>query len=192
MKKQSIHRVLSAAPLMLFSLAMTASTALAHGDAKHDKPDAAAPISMEEKAFGRQGNPKKISRAIVIEMTDAMRFVPAEISIKQDETIQFIVKNKGKMMHEMVLGTMEELQEHGELMKKHPDMEHDEPYMAHVKPGGKEEMVWQFTKAGEFHFACLLPGHFEAGMIGRIKVDKEAGVADRKRPNHAAMRMTSS
>jgi uncharacterized cupredoxin-like copper-binding protein len=65
---------------------------------------------------------------------------------------------------------MEELKAHGELMKKHPGMEHDEPYMAHVSSGKKEEMVWHFTKAGEFHYACLVPGHFEAGMIGKITV----------------------
>jgi uncharacterized cupredoxin-like copper-binding protein len=67
---------------------------------------------------------------------------------------------------------MDELKAHGELMKKNPEMEHGDPYMAHVKPGGKEEMVWQFTKAGEFNYGCLAPGHFEAGMIGKIKVVK--------------------
>jgi uncharacterized cupredoxin-like copper-binding protein len=73
-------------------------------------------------------------------------------------------------MHEMVLGTLAELREHGELMKKFPDMEHDEPYMAHVKPGNTEDIVWQFTRPGEFYYACLIPGHFEAGMIGKIAV----------------------
>ena len=73
-------------------------------------------------------------------------------------------------MHEMVLGTMDELKKHAELMKKHPGMEHDEPYMAHVAPGKKGEIVWQFTKAGEFFYGCLIPGHFEAGMIGKVTV----------------------
>jgi len=86
--------------------------------------------------------------------------------------VRFVVANKGKLMHEMVIGTMDELKKHGELMKKHPTMEHDEPYMSHVAPGKKEDLVWQFTKAGEFYYACLIPGHFEAGMIGKIKVVK--------------------
>ena len=73
-------------------------------------------------------------------------------------------------MHEIVLGTMKELKEHAELMKKHPGMEHDEPHTAHVAPGKTERLLWQFTKAGEFFYACLIPGHFEAGMIGRIAV----------------------
>ena len=105
-------------------------------------------------------------------MADTMRFGPSDITVKEGETVKFVVANKGQMMHEMVIGTMDELKAHGELMKKHPGMEHDEPYMAHVSPGKKEEMVWQFTKAGEFYYACLVPGHFEAGMIGKIKVTK--------------------
>ena len=84
--------------------------------------------------------------------------------------MRFVVKNSGKVMHEMVLGTMKELKEHMEVMRKHPNMEHDEPHMAHVKPGKSEPMVWQFTKAGEFYYGCLMPGHFEAGMIGKVIV----------------------
>jgi uncharacterized cupredoxin-like copper-binding protein len=70
----------------------------------------------------------------------------------------------------MVLGTMAELRAHAELMRKHPGMAHDEPYLAHVAPGKTAEIVWQFTKAGELHYGCLVPGHLEAGMIGRVKV----------------------
>ena len=73
-------------------------------------------------------------------------------------------------MHEMVLGTMQDLKEHAEMMKKHPGMQHDEPYMVHVAPGKTRTLVWQFTNAGEFHYGCLIPGHFEAGMVGRIRV----------------------
>jgi uncharacterized cupredoxin-like copper-binding protein len=70
----------------------------------------------------------------------------------------------------MVLGTTEELKAHAELMKKFPDMEHADANMAHVKPGAKGEIVWQFTKAGEYQFACLIPGHYEAGMVGKVVV----------------------
>ena len=78
--------------------------------------------------------------------------------------------NDGKVMHEMVIGRMKELKEHAELMRKFPNMEHDEPYMAHVAPGKLGEIVWQFTQPGEFHYACLIPGHMEAGMIAKITV----------------------
>ena len=34
------------------------------------------------------------------------------------------------------------------------------------------ELLWKFTKTGEFYFACLVPGHFEAGMHGKIVVSR--------------------
>jgi uncharacterized cupredoxin-like copper-binding protein len=171
MNKQTTIKALSVVA-MSFAVTLGASTAYAHSGETHKKTNANAPISTEEHAFGKQGDPKKATRTIAIDMADTMRFGPADVTVKQGETIKFVVTNKGQMMHEMVIGTMDELKEHGELMKKHPGMEHDEPYMSHVSPGKKEEMVWQFTKEGGFYFACLIPGHFEAGMIGKITVRK--------------------
>jgi uncharacterized cupredoxin-like copper-binding protein len=142
--------------------------AYAHGDSHASKASAAQP--MVETDFGRTGDPGRVVRTVRVDMSDKMRFTPSVIEVKQGETVRFIVKNSGKTMHEMVIGTMQELKEHAEMMKKHPGMEHDEPFMAHVAPGKTEEIVWQFTKPGEFHFGCLIPGHFEAGMVGRIKV----------------------
>jgi uncharacterized cupredoxin-like copper-binding protein len=147
-----------------------ASIAQAHGGVKHGESAVEKAISTEEHAFGKQGDPAKAQRTITIRMSDAMRFSPAEIRVKQGETVRFVVKNGGKAMHEMVIGTLDDLKSHGELMKKFPTMEHDEPYMAHVAPGGAQEITWTFTRAGEFHFGCLVPGHFDAGMIGRIVV----------------------
>lgn len=170
MKERSITSTFLAAPILSLSLGLVAPLVLAHGDATQHKAKMAAPISTEEKSFGRQGDPKKVNRTITIDMKDTMRFNPSDLAIKQGETIRIVVKNRGAMLHEMVLGTMTELKEHGEMMRKHPGMEHDEPYMSHVRAKKKEEMVWQFTNAGEFHFACLVPGHFEAGMVGKIKV----------------------
>jgi len=142
----------------------------AHGDAKH-APAKKKAISTEEKTFGREGDPQKAARTINVDMSDKMRFSPDTITVKQGETVKFVVKNSGKIMHEFVLGTMKELKEHAEMMKKHPGMEHDEPYMAHVAPGKTETIAWQFTKAGSFNFGCLIPGHFEAGMVGKVTVN---------------------
>ena len=150
-------------------MAFVPAPAFAHGDAKHEKK-AAKTISTEEREFGREGDPAKASRTVRIDMSDKMRFTPASLAIKQGETVKFIVRNSGKTMHEMVIGTAKELKDHAEMMKKHPTMEHDEPYMAHVPPGKTEIIIWQFTKAGEFNFGCLIPGHFEAGMVGRLTV----------------------
>jgi uncharacterized cupredoxin-like copper-binding protein len=151
--------------------ATLAGAVLAHGDARHGKKEASV-TSGDEHVFGREGDPKKAARTVRIEMSDKMRFTPDRLSIRQGETVKFIVRNSGKTMHEMVIGSMKDLKAHAELMRKHPGMEHEEPYMAHVAPGGTETMVWQFTKAGEFHFGCLIPGHFEAGMVGTIVVKR--------------------
>lgn len=160
-----------ASALLALSLSGVTPATLAHGDAHRDK-DKDAALLTEEKAFGSQSDPKHVTRTVHIVMNDTMRYTPAAIKVRQGDTVRFIVKNDGKLPHEMVLGTMTELKEHGELMKKYPEMEHDEPHMAHVKPGTSEEMVWHFTKPGNFHFGCLEPGHFEAGMIGKIIVTK--------------------
>ncbi len=141
----------------------------AHGDAKHP-PAKKKAISTEEKAFGKEGDPQKAVRTINVDMSDKMRFSPDTITVKQGETVKFVVKNSGKIMHEFVLGTMGELKEHSALMQKFPGMEHSEPYMAHVAPGKTETIAWQFTKAGNFNFGCLIPGHFEAGMVGQVAV----------------------
>jgi uncharacterized cupredoxin-like copper-binding protein len=144
--------------------------ASAHENTPHKGKSGKKAISTEEKAFGREGDPGKVSRTVKVDMADTMRYSPAEITVKRGETIRFEAKNSGKVMHEIVFGTMKELKEHAELMKKHPGMEHDEPYMAHVAPGKTERVVWQFTEPGEFYYGCLIPGHFEAGMIGKVIV----------------------
>ncbi len=159
-------------PIVLAALlAAVAPAAFAHGGSHDKKPtrkDSAQIV--EEKPFGRAGDPAKATRTVRIEGRDTMRYTPSRITVKQGETVRFVVKNAGKLMHETVIGTKDELDEHYELMKKFPEMEHDEPHMVHLKPGETGEMFWEFTKAGEFFFACLIPGHYEAGMFGTIKV----------------------
>jgi uncharacterized cupredoxin-like copper-binding protein len=159
---------------------LTAIGAQAHSPAAHQNHHAAsAPVSAtasgpvapaEQKDWGIAGDPKKVQRTIEIRMTDNMRFAPKDIQIKLGETVRLVAVNAGKVLHEIVIGTPQELKAHAEMMKKHPGMEHDEPYMAHVDPGKKGAIVWTFNRAGSFEFACLIPGHFEAGMIGRITV----------------------
>lgn len=127
----------------------------------------------EESAIGKPGMADKVGRTVTIEMADSMRFSPSDLQVKRGETVRFIVKNAGQVKHELSLGTQHELLEHLELMKKFPDMEHDEPSKVTVAPGQQGEIVWQFTKAGTVNFACLMPGHYEAGMKGAVKVSKK-------------------
>ena len=156
--------------IALTLLALAATGALAHGDERktsHRKYDA---NKVEDTDFGREGDPNKASRTIKVDMADTMRFTPSEVTVKRGETVRFVIRNDGKQLHEMVLGTVQALKEHADLMKKFPEMEHADPNMAHVEPGAEGEIVWQFTKSGDFQFACLQPGHYEAGMVGTVVV----------------------
>jgi uncharacterized cupredoxin-like copper-binding protein len=145
--------------------ALFAGGALAHGEERK----AGEPVVKEQKPWGIAGE-RRGARTVEVRMSDAMRFAPERIEVREGETIRFVVRNAGKVLHEMVIGTPEELKQHAELMKKHPGMEHEEPYMSHVGPGRRGELVWNFNRPGTFQFACLIPGHFEAGMIGTIVV----------------------
>ena len=147
-------------------LPLAAPHALAHGDA-HKKP---AAIKKEQKPWGIAGDARTVKRTIEIAMTDAMRFAPDRLTVRQGETVRLLIRNNGRMLHELVIGTQKELDEHAALMVKFPNMEHDEPYMAHVSPGKTGEIVWTFNRAGTFEFACLIAGHYSAGMVGTINV----------------------
>lgn len=152
----------------VLSLAVLSGSAWAHGNEKHGKP--ATQVKKEQKAWGIAGDANKVTRTVALKMTDNMRFTPDRVEVKLGETIRFVVQNDGKMLHELVIGTKKELDEHAALMLKFPNMEHDEPYMAHVDPGKKGEIVWTFNRGGEFDFACLIAGHYQAGMVGKILV----------------------
>lgn len=137
----------------------------------------------DESAIGQPGQAAKVTRTVQVDMADTMRFTPANFSVKQGETIRFIVKNSGQVKHEFVLGMEKELKEHYAQMMKFPEMEHDDPNMVTVAPGKTGEVIWQFTKAGPVNFACLHPGHYDAGMKGLIKV--AGGKASSKEDGHA-------
>ena len=150
---------------------VSATWAPAHGDENHGKKEEQR-ADGHAAALGKPGDPGKVTRSIQVEMNDTMRFKPDSIRVKRGETIRFIVRNNGKLKHEMVLGTMKELKKHAETMRKFQGMEHADPNQISVEPGKTGELVWQFTKAGTFDFACLVPGHFEAGMVGKVRVSR--------------------
>lgn len=159
---------MKSAPIALVMFALAAVPAFAHGPEKHEaKP---ASLGGHAEALGEPGDPKIRARTIAVTMNDEMRFTPNRFIIAKGETIRFEVKNAGKLKHEMVLGTLQELKEHAELMQKFPEMEHDDPNAVGVEPGKTGVLLWKFSKAGEFDFGCLVPGHFEANMKGKIIV----------------------
>ena len=147
--------------------AAVSAPVFAHGPATHGAP---AAVVKEQKDWGIAGDAKDAKRTLRFTMGDDMRFVPSRIEVREGETVRIVVKNAGRALHEFVLGTPAELAAHAELMKKHPNMEHDEPYMVHVAPGRTGSIVWTFNRAGSFDFACLVPGHYDAGMKGVVVV----------------------
>lgn len=156
--------------LSALSLAVLAAAgAQAHENAGHAARHD-APVVKEQKPWGIAGDRKAVQRTIDIGMTDDMRFTPARIEVREGETVRLRVKNSGQVLHELVIGNKAQFDEHAAMMMKHPGMEHDEPEMTHVKPGASGEIVWNFNRPGEFDFACLIPGHYQAGMVGKVKV----------------------
>lgn len=154
----------------LYSLGLGALSALVMSSTALAAGAHAGGHGHDDEAIGKPGVAARANRTVTVDMTDAMRFSPASINVKRNETVRFIVKNSGKIKHEFVLGTEQELKEHYEQMKKFPEMEHADPNMVTVAPGKTGEVVWQFTRAGKVDFACLQPGHYEAGMKGYVKV----------------------
>ena len=159
--------------LMLASTLAFSNSGFAHGDEDHGAPS--GPVRKEQKAWGIAGDAASASRRLEFRMTDTMRFAPDRIQVKQGETVRLSIRNDGQVMHEFVLGTKKELDEHAALMMKFPGMEHSESYMAHVPPGKTGEIVWTFNRTGDFDFACLIAGHYQAGMVGKVKVVAASG-----------------
>lgn len=127
----------------------------------------------EHFSAGEAGDPKKPARVVQVTMREGdgkMMFIPDKIDVRKNEQVRFIIRNNGLLKHEFTLASVTDNDKHAELMKKYPDMEHDDPNAKSVDPGKTAEILWRFSKAGEFEFACLIPGHREAGMRGFVQV----------------------
>lgn len=154
---------------------VAAPTVYAHGDkAGKDDHKASMEVVKEQKPWGIAGNADQVTRTIDVAMLDSMKFDPGMLRVKQGETIRFTAKNDGQILHEFVLGTTETNDKHAEMMVKFPGMEHDEPYMTHVSAGEQGEIIWTFNRVGDFDFACLINGHYQAGMKGTISVGTDS------------------
>lgn len=151
---------------VMLAMALRATAVLAGpGGAGHGHGD--------ETAYGKPGDPKKPARLVQVVMSERdgkMSFIPDRVEVRRGEQIKLALRNNGELDHELVLATLEENLKHAIEMQKNPDMEHDDPNAKRLMPKKTGEIVWQFTKAGEFDFSCLIPGHREAGMTGKIIV----------------------
>jgi uncharacterized cupredoxin-like copper-binding protein len=162
--------------LLVVAMTGLVASTYAHSDeppAHHQQSGGHHAHPSAQENFGRPGDARMVDRTIVVEMRDPIEFSPAAIDVKSGETIRFVVRNTGKHEHEMVLGTLKDLEAHNEEMKAHPSMQHAEPHMVHLGPGESGVIVWRFTRPGEFHYACLVEDHFDLGMYGKIRVAGE-------------------
>ncbi len=121
-------------------------------------------------AAGQPGKKAAVTRTVTVRMSDDMRYTPSRIEGRPGETVRIIARNEGRMRHELVLGTADELAEHAEMMRKNPHMKHSDPNSISAAPGESAEIIWQLPESGVVEFGCLIPGHFEAGMRGKIVV----------------------
>jgi len=159
-------------------LVLSSGLAYCQVHADHGSAHSAARSHQEQKAWGIAATATEATRTIHIGMGDDMRFTPDRIELRHGEVVKFTVTNSGKLLHELVIGTRRELDEHAAAMLKSTAMHHGDVTALHVSGGGTGELVWRFNRAGDFDFACLIPGHYQAGMKGSIHVaanEKEQG-----------------
>jgi uncharacterized cupredoxin-like copper-binding protein len=163
---------LSAAALLALAGAAYGPTAMsrasAHGE--HSAHDGHSARSFEA---GEPGDPAKPFRTVEIVMTDGagtMSYAPDRIEARKGEQLKFVIRNDGQVDHEILIDSVANNQKHKAEMEKSPDMDHEEPNGARLKPAGRKELIWRFTRSGTFEYACLLPGHYETGMKGVIVV----------------------
>jgi uncharacterized cupredoxin-like copper-binding protein len=123
-----------------------------------------------DDAMGEPADASDATRTIQVDASD-MAFDPETISVEPDEVVTFEVTNTGEAIHEFFLGDSAMQQEHAEEMAgMGDDMPHDEPYSLRLDPGQTKELTWRFAGGGQVEFACHEPGHYQAGMHGRISV----------------------
>lgn len=101
----------------------------------------------------------------------SMTFTPDRLEVKKGEQVRFVLENKGVLVHEFRLATVKDNDEHAAMMRAMPAMKHQEANVITVDPGKTGELLWRFTRAGTFEFACLIPGHRETGMRGTVTVE---------------------
>lgn len=160
-------RLIASAALVLSALIVQSQTALSDPGHSHN-------YGAPSYSAGRPGDPKKPARIVLVTMRETsdgrMIYEPRKLDVKRGEQVRFILTNVGEIPHEFVIASAEDNLKHAEMMKNNPDMKHEEPNVKMLDAKKKAELVWQFSKPGTFEFACLIPGHREAGMTGTIVV----------------------
>lgn len=174
--------LLSIAAGVALSLSGVAIAAPGHGHGDHHA----------DSRIGQPGKSEEVSRTVEVVMHDNY-YEPENLTVKEGETVRFLVKNEGMLVHEFNIGTaamhadhqdeMMMMVEHGvingdtlnrDMMKMDmgggKTMEHDDPNSVLLEPGEEAELVWTFSKSADLEFACNVPGHYASGMVGDIEI----------------------
>jgi uncharacterized cupredoxin-like copper-binding protein len=154
-------------------LAAIAFIAITLASMQAKKQTALAHDAHQHFSAGEPGDPKRPSKIVTVSMRESdgkMLFVPERLEIRQGEQVRFVLTNDGLLDHEFILATTEENLRHAQEMVHHPDMAHDEPNGKRLAPKQRGEIVWRFTRKGQFEYGCLIPGHREAGTTGIVIV----------------------
>jgi uncharacterized cupredoxin-like copper-binding protein len=159
-----VHGIMLSAALAAALLGSGAALA----DAGHGK---------KSYSFGEPGKAGEATRTVEVtaDDRDGMRFVMDLGPVKQGEVIRFVVTNKGQGPHEFSVGDTASQRAHARLMAKNPEMHHEgDPSVVVLRPGETKELVWKFSKPvqGDLVFACQMPGHYDAGMVHKAKLEK--------------------
>ena len=126
-------------------------------------------------SFGEPGVEGEAARTVEVAATDDMRLIMDLPSIREGETIKFVVTNEGRIPHEFSVGDTGSQRAHANLMKKNPGMSHHgDPSALTLGPGETGTLVWKFSKPvqGDIVFACQMPGHWDAGMLHKARFER--------------------
>lgn len=126
--------------------------------------------SGEHFAFGHPGEPGAHARVIHIQALK-LSFEPKSITVQRGETVKFVITNTSALMHEFVIGDPALQAEHEKEMQAQPGMPMHDANGVTLPPGQTRELLWTFTRDGTVEYACHVPGHFAAGMLGKITVE---------------------
>jgi uncharacterized cupredoxin-like copper-binding protein len=170
-----VRGIALAAALAGAASVMPAATVPQHALAHSDGHGAAHGGQGEGRGFaaGEPGDPKRPHRMVEIVMSEGpgtMTYSPDRIEVRKGDQVQFVLKNAGELAHEFVLDTVENNARHRTAMEHSPEMAHQDPNAKRLDPKRSAEILWRFTRAGTFEFACLIPGHYETGMKGVVVV----------------------
>lgn len=135
-------------------------------------------------------------QTVLMEATDDMRFMPGDITVREGDTVAFVITNTGVLPHELVIGDSELQQAHeaemaeigtedadhaddhagmSEVAPEAADHAHGQdaealPFAISVPAGETATLVYMFDEPGALLYGCHVPGHYPAGMKGTITI----------------------